>query len=211
MRMSWGNQDKIDKEITQLLSHAESAKVNAEKNRIKNIVDPFSSLLIASTFKIKELDTLEKAQRAEAGMRALSNALGTFHQGVLGSIDGWVNHDAGYDLECDSRKIIAEVKNKWNTMNATTRRKVEDDLETAIRQKSGNWTAYLVQIIPRKPERYKDFIRKGVFEIDGASFYEIATGEPDAIHNLFNYLCSKIAPSEAIAEHCREIMFRSLP
>ena len=41
---------------------------------------------------------------------------------ILGSVDGWDNHDAGYDLECDARIILAEIKNKWNTMNSSNRR-----------------------------------------------------------------------------------------
>ncbi len=46
------------------------------------------------------------------------SAIGRFHQGVLGGVHGFKNHDAGYDIENKQRKIIAEIKNKYNTMNA---------------------------------------------------------------------------------------------
>lgn len=59
-----------------------------------------------------------------------------------------------YDLECAEKRILAEIKNKHNTMNKSNRQQVEDDLRTAISQKSGKWDAYLVLIMPRKPQRY---------------------------------------------------------
>jgi len=92
-------------------------------------------------------------QDAGAGLRGTSKALGNFNQEKLRAIEGWDDHDAGYALECTARKIIAEVKNKCNPMNDSNRAKVEDDLLTALKQKKGQWTAYIVQIIPQKPKR----------------------------------------------------------
>ena len=71
----------------------------------------------------------------------MSNAIGTFHQSVLGSVEGWLNHDTGYDLENPSRKLIAEIKNKHNTMNQQNREKVISDLDTALKQKGRNGLA----------------------------------------------------------------------
>ena len=48
-------------------------------------------------------------------------------------------------------------------------------------------------------------------ETDGASFYHIATGEPNAIHDLFEYLRDALKPSSDITAYCREIMEASLP
>ncbi len=101
----------------------------------------------------------------------ISNAVGDFHQEVLGSVEGFRNHDAGYDLECPDKQIVAEVKNKHNTMNAPNRKQVVDDLDTAVRQKTGSWVAYLVVIVPGKPKRYRKKLTNRVYEIDGASFF----------------------------------------
>lgn len=119
--------------------------------------------------------------------------------------------DTGYDLECPSRKLFAGIKNKWNTMNPENRRKVIQDLETAARQKFKGWQGYLVQVIPKEPVRYEKVIAKNIKETDGASFYHIVTGKPDAIHDLFEYLCDKLNPSSDVAAPCREIMEASLP
>ena len=211
--MDWISDDALRKCVEQLLEEARAADAEADARRQRNVVDPFSSLLIASTFGIDEADTLQGVQRAESSVRGMSNALGKFHQAVLGSVAGWVNHDAGYDLECVSCQIVAEVKNKHNTMNAANRREVESDLANAVRQKRGEWSAYLVLIVPRKPERYRKEItgHRNVWEIDGASFYHLVTGEPNALHDLFEYLCEAIAPTESIADYCRRILAASLP
>lgn len=110
-----------------------------------------------------------------------------------------------------SEKLLAEVKNKWNTMNSANRSQIISDLETAARQKKGDWTGYLVHIIPKRPQRYSTEIKRNVIETDGASFYHIVTGEPNALHDLFEYLCNALNPSSDIASHYREIMGTSLP
>ena len=150
-------------------------------------------------------------QQAESAIRGMSGALGEFHQSILGSVGGWENHDALYDLKSQDRRIVAEVKNKWNTMNASNRRQVETDLEASVRSLRGDWTAYLVLVIPSKPQRYEKPIGEKVIETDGASFYHLATGYPNAIHNLFDELSEKLAPSEDIVAYCKHILSQSLP
>jgi hypothetical protein len=211
--LAWISDEKLSDEINTLLKRAQNAWEKAEERRIHNVIDPFQSLVIASVFDIRKREELSYTQRVESAIRGLSNAIGNFHQQILGSVDGWENHDAGYDLECSTCRIVAEVKNKWNTMNAPNRRQVEMDLGTAIRQKSGNWTGYLVFVIPRHPQRYQKPLSEGrnLFEIDGASFYELVTGDPNAIHDLLDKLCDAITPSSDIADYCRQIMMDSLP
>lgn len=211
--LAWISDEKLLREIDTLQQRARNALTYADQRQISNVIDPFLSLVIASAFDIQDPDTLADVRRAESAIRGLSNALGDFHQRILGNVDGWENHDAGYDLECRDRRIVAEVKNKWNTMNAPNRRQVEMDLGTAVRQKLGTWTGYLVFVIPRRPERYTKPIpiERNLFEIDGASFYELVTGDPNAIHDLLDKLCDVIMPSNHIAKYCRQIMMDSLP
>lgn len=205
--LNWISEDDLQQCVRRLLQGAKDASRNAKKRRESNATDPFSSLLIAHTFGYSDPAGLETLQDAESALRGMSNALGEFHQSILGAIDGWVNHDAGYDLECESRKIIAEVKNKWNTMNATNRAKVEDDLRTALRQKRGDWKACIVQIIPRNPERKIETITpKKLYVMDGASFYRLATGDVNALHDLFDAVCDIVSLSSEMRRHCRNIL-----
>ena len=208
---SWIDDTAFDGAVLTLKQRAEDALLNAEKRRRKNAIDPFQTLLLASTFDVVDSVELARLQQVESAMRGMSNALGEFHQSVLGSVKGWENHDSGYDLRCAERRIIAEVKNKWNTMNSSNRQEVENNLASAIRNLKGPWTAYLVQVIPRKPHRYQETLRNNVISTDGATFYEIVTGSPNAIHDLFDELIDRLAPSENIGAYCRQIMFQSLP
>ena len=211
--LAWISDEKLSEEIVRLQQRTRRAWEYAEERRVRNVIDPFLSLVIASVFGIQDPKELVNIQNAESALRGLSNALGDFHQRILGNVDGWENHDAGYDLECRARRIVAEVKNKWNTMNASNRYQVESDLRTAVRQKSGDWTGYLVLMIPRRPQRYKKSLPEGrnLFEIDGASFYHLVTGDPNAIHDLLDKLCDVIMPSSHIAKYCRQILGNSLP
>lgn len=210
--ISWISTASLDEKIEHMLARVRGSRDNALSRRAVNSVDPFSSLMIATAFGLTTSQELENVQDAEAAMRGFSNALGAFHQSVLGAVDGWVNHDAGYDLECADKQIIAEVKNKHNTMNASNRLKVIEDLTTAIRQKRENWKAYLVQIIPKHPERFKKRLgARSVYEVDGASFYHLVTGDPNAIHDLFDYLCKSLTVPQEITQHCLQIMRNNIP
>lgn len=140
--------------------------------------------------------------------------VGNFHKTILGHVKGWRNHDKGYDLENNQRKIIAEIKNKHNTMNVANQQQIENELGTALKQKGANWTAYLVAIIPKTPQRYKKQIvagRRSLFIVDGASFYEVVTGSPTALHDLYVCLQKRLALSNKMRAHCDTLFKRALP
>ena len=163
-----------------------------------------------------ELTNIHRRSSINSG---ISSAIGNFHQRILSRVDGWKNHDAGYDLENAKKKIIAEVKNKHNTMNASNREKVIEELSTALRQKGLGWRAYLVVVIPKKPERYEKKLqntaRRDIREIDGASFYAMTTGEKTALRDLFDtVICSLNSVEEIpveVQKHCMEIFNQSIP
>ena len=212
MPLSWITDEALLKAKDRLMDSARKAVEEADTRQVKNIVDPFLTLLKAKTFDISKQNELEKIQCMESGLRGLSNHVGVFHQQILGSVRGWRNHDAGYDLESEEKKIVAEIKNKHNTMNQSNRNQVIADVATAIRQKGRGWCGYIVIVIPKNAERFRREAGKtNVFEIDGASFYHEVTGEPNAIHDLFDYLADEIAPSADIAAYCRSVMESSLP
>lgn len=216
--LPWIDNSKLEQAVSEMLDRAQKAKENVPARTKKNVVDPFSSLALALTIEIDKSDLLSQIQRLNSISQAISNAVGNFHQEVLGSVQGFRNYDAGYDLECQDKRIIAEVKNKHNTMNSSNRAKVVDDLDTAIRQKAGAWTAYLVVIIPRKPNRYKKKIaQREVYEVDGATFYELATGYPKALHDLYFAIEKIIRKTHSsneyneVFEYCEEALKIGVP
>ncbi len=209
--VSWISQTALDRHIDALVKRSRDAHQKAVMNIDKNVVDPFSSLISAHARDIEERFRLIEIQSVASSATGISSAMGEFHQTVLGSVEGWQNHDSGYDLESPTQQMLAEVKNKHNTMNSTNFEKVVDNLKTALRQKRGSWTGYLVQIIPKKPDRFKRDLGAGLYEIDGASFYHLVTGSLNGIHELFDYMLKRISPSPEVAEYCQSVLARSLP
>ena len=108
------------------------------------------------------------------------------------------------DLFSKSKKIIAEVKNKYNTISGGKLADLYNSLNNLVMPNSSiykSFTAYYVAIIPKSPIRYnKEFTpsdksksqkcekNKLIRETDGASFYTLATGDNNAIENLFSIL-----------------------
>ncbi len=128
---------------------------------------------------------------------------------MLGSANGWENHDRGFDLISEREQKLAEVKNKHNTMNAANRREIEDGLRSAVRQRPREWTAYLVIVIPKTPERYCHEIAPNVLETDGASFYELVSGRNNAMHDVLDHLSDNLDVRHNVAAWVREL--NSLP
>ena len=210
--LSWISDEDLNQALITFRNAANNALDQAKRRQQKNVIDPFLSLLIASTFGIDKKEDLTRFQESGSAVRGMSNALGHFHQDVLSGVEGWVDHDAGYDLECESQRTIAEIKNKHNTMNASNRDKVISDLDTAVRVKGRGWKGYLV-IIPKTSKRHERRLstQRPVFEIDGTSFYHKVTGCSSALHDLFNVLCDELTGSKEIAGYCRGLMQVAIP
>lgn len=211
--LTWITDEDLEAAVEQLRQEAGDAAQQAPARQRKNVVDPFLSLLIAETLGVTMQLDLEQRQSLQSATQGISMALGRFHQRVLGSVAGWFNHDAGYDLECSERRLLAEVKNKHNTMNASNRQQVISDLDTAVRQKGRGWEGYLVYVIAKRKRRYKKRLNtaRPVYEIDGGSFYALVTGQADALGELFRALNGLMAPSPQIADYCHDVFMRGIP
>lgn len=166
----------------------------------KNIIDPFAALFEMGGFEINE-ETWLTNERMRQAQKTLSNAVGEFHQNILGSINGWQSLGKGriVDVVSHEHKIIAEVKNKHNTVKGKDKKAVYSDLESLIvKQEFYNYTGYYVVVIPKSKQRFNrpftpsDNVNKGkmpinelIREIDGFSFYELVTGVDKALYKLF--------------------------
>lgn len=213
----WISETDLRRAINKFVSRANNAKRYSNTRMGKNVVDPFSSLIVASTLNVDSMEALISIQQNASALGGIYNALGDFHQQVLSSVDGWTNHVASYDLENTTKKVLAEIKNKHNTMNSKNREAVEGKLNSALQVKGKGWTAHLVIIIPKNPSRYKKqlVMNRPVYEIDGASFYELVTGEHNALQNLFhattNILSSEDKIPQNVVRYCRGIYRTNMP
>ena len=183
------------------MNAALAAEKRVEKDPYRNVVDPFSALVDAARQKIttEEWMAQEKSRQVQ---KALQNALGDFHQDVLGAMPGWKNAGKGgsYDVSNVEKRVIAEIKNKYNTMNARSALSVYDNLQRHLDYSGDSVTkAYLVEVIPKHPQPYEQPFtpsergtprptRQDIVKIDGKSFYALASGDPDALRKLYDAL-----------------------
>lgn len=188
------------KATQRLVEAARKAKAKVNKNPYKNVIDPFSALVDAAQQGIS-LQAWMEQEKVRQIQKALQNALGDFHQDVIGSMPGWQNAGVGgsYDVINESKKIIAEIKNKHNTMNSRSGIAVYDNLAGWLDYGKSDFTAYAVGIVPKNPEPFvskftpssrgiKRAARKNLLMVDGRSFYEMAAGRKDAIDMLYKAL-----------------------
>ncbi|QTN32784.1 Eco47II family restriction endonuclease [Akkermansiaceae bacterium] len=192
-------------EVSHLLTVAEEAVEAQRKEFGKNVIDPFAAMFEMAGFGMDHAGWVNSELMRQA-QKTLLNHIGGFHQNILGSVAGWENMNTGsvVDLVSEKHRVIAEVKNKHNTLSGGKRSDQYSNLEKLVMQKASRYhgyTAYFVTVIPKSPERFdrpftpseketgakvpeNELIR----EIDGASFYELVTGEKDALGQLFAVL-----------------------
>jgi hypothetical protein len=212
--LKWISDKDYEAAVFSLLEIASDAKKNATKDFNKNVIDPFSAMFEIAGFEFDHKAWLinETARQAQ---KTLNTHIGSFHQTILGHCKSWDNLKVGnvIDLVCSDKKIIAEVKNKHNTVTKGQLAGLYYSLDDLVSRKTSiyrGYTAYYVTIVPKKAIRFdKEFTpsdkesgkrcatNSKIREIDGASFYSIVTGEKNALENLFDTLplliekCSK--------------------
>ena len=186
-----------------MLTAAKNGQETAKKKFSRNVIDPFAVIFEMAGFDISTVLEWEKAEQARQAQKTLGQALGDFHQKILGSIRGWENLGIGnnIDLYCPSKKLIAEVKNKHNTVTGGKLSDLYRGLDELVMPNSSKYhghTAYYVEIIPKNGATYDiEFVPSDrtrskkcpanprIRKIDGRSFYELASGKKDALPKLY--------------------------
>lgn len=191
--------------VKEILDIGRSSKENAKSNFTSNVIDPFAPLFEASSFSFNHEEWVN-SETARQSQKTVQNHVGTLHQRILGQVNDWENLGIGgiVDIVCESQKIIAEIKNKYNTV---TGGKLSDQyylLEKLVTMKTSRYygyTAYFASIIPRRPVRYNSSftpsdkekgakcpLNEKIRKIDGFSFYELVTGRENSLYELYSAL-----------------------
>lgn len=178
----------------------------------KNSVDPLGALFYMAALNIS-FDAWVDIERSRQIGKTLQNAVGTWHQRVLGLAEDWKDKGANggvFDLESISpiygyepypdkpKTIIAEVKNKFNTIKASDEKALHLKMYEQVSSRGKKSTvAYLIQIIPKDGEKYnKPWVPSKAFEtplvrhIDGYSAYNLVFKHNGALEELYNALPS---------------------
>ncbi len=174
---------------------------DASANIHKNTIDPFAALFEASCGDMS-IDRWLVHERQRQRNKSLTNALGEFHQTLIGLLPGWQNQGAtggGVDLihpepfGALQRPALVELKNKHNTLSASGRVSVYSDLEKWLSMPAyKSYVAYLVQVIPRSGQRVDEPFepsgkgrREQIRLMDARTLYTLSTGDPGAFRRVF--------------------------
>ena len=173
----------------------------------KNVIDPFSAMIEAS-FNNLDYSTWINAEKARQIQKSFQNDIGKLHENIIGEIKGFERLQVGniIDIVSKEKKIIAEVKNKFNTTKGNHKMEIYDDIKYVLNlQEYNNYTGYYVEIIPQTPKPYnkpftpsdnkrktKRETNEKIRQIDGKSFYALATGDPLAIYKIYDAIIQEL-------------------
>jgi hypothetical protein len=201
--------------LNSVINIGKNAKKNAPKKFHSNVIDPFGPIFEMAIHKInsdewEELETIRQIQKT------IQNAVGDFHNDILGSVAGWSKLAKGgiVDLVKNDHTVIAEIKNKYNTVSGGKLKDHYDELSGLVNQKNSIYfgaTSYFAQIIPKKPGSFDRCFTppdkatgklkpadNKVREIDGRSFYAMVTGYHDALDMLHAEIPNVLAQTGTI-------------
>ena len=181
-----------------LFQKVTEAGQQADKNFNKNRIDAFSALFECGLRHISLKDWI-KSEKQRQLQKTLQNEIGYFHQKVLGHINGCQDLGVGnlIDFACPSKKIIAEIKNKHNTVKGSDQIVTYDALEKCLKTPEyKGFTGYYVTMIPKKrgifpftPSDNKIHCKRPnnphILAIDGISFYHLLTGDENALFKIY--------------------------
>ncbi|WP_028357647.1 Eco47II family restriction endonuclease [Brackiella oedipodis] len=202
--LEYVSDEELFKEVEFLLGKAKKKQTEAEKTFYRNVIDPFGALFESHVFSSH--DQWRNFELARQYQKTIQNHVGTFHQKLLGHVGGWRDCGVGgvIDLINEERKILAEIKNKYSTVTGGDLVHKYHNLDRLISPKTSlykGYTAFFVNIIPKKPQRIdKPFTpsdkergdrcpeNEKIRIIDGASFYHIVTGREYALKELHSVL-----------------------
>lgn len=162
----------------------------------ENQIDPIKLLFDMNFFGISEKEVVAREIQRKID-KTISNAIGTFHEELLGGIKGYIKHPVGCGFDITDSQLnflFADIKNKHNTVKGSSLPNLYDDLETYIKNKP-NAKSYWVQIISSGksfndnwtiPSKEKN--NPNIYKISGDKFYEVLTGNK----NAFSELCAAL-------------------
>ena len=210
MNQSFDRQ-KIKNILKPILLSAYQTEISEQSLR-QNTLDVFSAIL-ESILKGISFDEWIEQEKKRQIQKTLQNKVGDLHQKILGTLSGVQDLGVGdvVDIISQEKSLIAEIKNKHNTTKGNHKIAVYDDLKSVLSSKPEITTAYYVEILPKNGKKYNkpftpsdnktsqqrpanEFIR----QIDGQSFYELLTGNPNALRELY-ILLAQVA-SEILSE-----------
>lgn len=176
------------------------------KQFYENKIDPIK-ILFDMEFLGHSIEDIVNLEIIRKNDKSISNAIGDFHETLLGSIKGFKKYPVGfgYDIKADDDSIYIDLKNKHNTVKGSNLPDLYNELVSYIESSSNiDAKAYYAQIIAKKSihENWK-IINKNlqhpkVYKISADQLYKLLTGVEDA----FKQVC--VVLPDVIRDYLRE-------
>lgn len=176
-------------------SYLKAKKEFTRKKFYRNKVDTFK-LTFDSKFNNLSEEELIKLEMSRQVDKSVNNAIGSFHEEVLGGVEGFEHGNfSGFDIKAYDNTLFADIKNKHNTMNSSSAESLfqklaryADDYKEA--------KCYWVQILSTKSfnENWfsiingKEYSHSRVYKISGDRFYALVTGNENSFFELYKVL-----------------------
>ena len=163
-------------------------------------IDEFKTVfdLCSKDLTLKEWAEKEVERQLD---KNINNKIGEFHQELLGYVDGWINLEkgdpTGLDLKNEEETVFIELKNKYNTMNKTSKEGCQMALENVVEKypNSRGYWAYVISYKYKSQESIWEYSRKvndetvkfsnpQVRRISGDKLYKMITGDKDALEKV---------------------------
>lgn len=196
--------------------YAELQRHDTEGLLKRSVVDPFKMVLDMGNRGTPPRDW-EEADANRIRDKSLNNAIGEFHQGLLGGVEGWTSlptgHRLGVDLAREDNTAFIELKNKYNTLSGSKRDAVRGTLERILREhpRAVCYWAYILARDGTSGERvwvFRNSTNPNIRVAWGSRVYALVTGSDSSLSEAWGALpraMGDIAPgSEAGGTRARK-------
>jgi len=157
----------------------------------KNLIDPIKLTFDSKIYKKDIKDVLE-CEIIRQLDKSNNNHIGYFHQNIFNFINkDWSVPKERYDIINKSKCIYVEIKNKHNTMNASSSQKTYIQMQNTLLNEP-NATCMLVEVIATNSQNIKWSVSlnkekvsdERIRRVSIDKFYEIVTGDKCAFKKL---------------------------
>lgn len=146
------NQNEFEK----IISHVVDIYLKSVRNSIKkfynNLIDPIKMSFDSIVYN-KSISQVINEEINRQIDKTNNNAIGWFNQNIFELIKNCEVPEKGFDViyydKKNNKTIYAEIKNKWNTMNSSSKESIFKKMQNKIEENSNN-ICYLVEIISDK-------------------------------------------------------------
>ena len=208
-KFDWLEDGALWEAYTEMKQAMERCTMDAGGKVTRNVLDPFAAAMHADLHSHYGAEDVWAFATGQAMEGCLKSIPGKFHERLLARAKGWgPGEGTSFDVASVGRspRVVAEIKNKHNTVSKSALKGLLRKLADLHGAMPRGTVVYYVPIVPKTPERYDRQVGvNGVRECDGATFYHLVSGRPDAIHEVLDQVMEWLCLDRRVCGYLREL------